>query len=103
MAHLKRSIIEVKANENCLAYALLVAIAKIRNNPNYKSYRQGYKIRPAVQALLEETVIELRDGGGLYLNSLDSRNTLQNIGSLCIRSYVAKTLCLMDRSRQLRK
>jgi hypothetical protein len=31
MAHLKRSRIEVKATENCLAHALVIAIAKIKN------------------------------------------------------------------------
>jgi hypothetical protein len=29
MAHLKRSIIEVKAETNCLAHALIIAVARI--------------------------------------------------------------------------
>jgi hypothetical protein len=33
MAHLKRSIIEVKAEQNCLAHALVIAIAKLNNDP----------------------------------------------------------------------
>ena len=37
MAHLKRSIIEVKAEKNCLAYALIIAIAKVTNDPDYKA------------------------------------------------------------------
>jgi hypothetical protein len=65
MAHLKRSIIEVKASENCLAHALVIAIARIKNDPNYKSYRRGMKIFPAVNALIRETGIELRDCGGI--------------------------------------
>ena len=36
MAHLKKSIIEVKTEKNCLAHALIIAIAKITNDPNYK-------------------------------------------------------------------
>jgi hypothetical protein len=36
MAHLKRSIIEDKAEENCLAHALVIAIAKLTNDPSYK-------------------------------------------------------------------
>ena len=28
MAHLKRSVVEVKASENCLAHAIIIAIAK---------------------------------------------------------------------------
>jgi hypothetical protein len=34
MAHLKKSIVEVKAKENCIAHALVIAIAKLTNNPN---------------------------------------------------------------------
>jgi hypothetical protein len=48
MAHLKKSIVEVKSEENCLAHALVIAIAKITNDSNYKAYRQGRIIRPVV-------------------------------------------------------
>jgi hypothetical protein len=37
MAHLKRSISEVKAETNCLAHALIIAIARVTNDPNYNS------------------------------------------------------------------
>jgi len=47
MAHLKRSIIDVKA-DNCLAQALIIAIARMNKDPNYQSYRKGNKIRPVV-------------------------------------------------------
>jgi len=36
MAHLKRSMVEVNAEENCLAHALLIALGKVTNGPNYK-------------------------------------------------------------------
>jgi hypothetical protein len=39
MAHLKKSIIEVKAEQNCLAYALIIAIARLNDDPNYTAYR----------------------------------------------------------------
>jgi len=65
MAHLKSSIVEVKAEENCLAHALLIAIARGDNDANYKAYRQGRKVRPVVQALLKETGIGLNSGGGI--------------------------------------
>jgi hypothetical protein len=65
MAHLKRSIIEVKAETNCLAHALVIAIAKITNDPNYNSYRKGDKIHQVVDNLLETTGINLENGGGL--------------------------------------
>jgi hypothetical protein len=65
MVHLKRSTVEVKAENNCLAHALIIAIARVTNDPNYKAYRQGRKIRPLVDRLLETTGIDLKDGGGI--------------------------------------
>jgi hypothetical protein len=37
MAHMKRSIIEVKAETNCPAHSLIIAIAKITKDTNYAS------------------------------------------------------------------
>jgi hypothetical protein len=51
MIHLKRSIVEVKT-ENCLAHALVIAIARVTNDPDYKAYRHGWKILPKVRELL---------------------------------------------------
>jgi hypothetical protein len=65
MAHLKRSIIEFKTEENCLSHALIISIARLTNDPNYKANRQGNKIRPAVDHLLETTGINLANGGGI--------------------------------------
>jgi len=52
MAHLKRSIVEVKAEENCLAHAPIITIARVDNDPNYKAYRQGRKVRPLASSRL---------------------------------------------------
>ena len=41
MAHPKRIIVEVKAEESCLAHVLIIAIAIVDNEANYKAYRQG--------------------------------------------------------------
>jgi hypothetical protein len=58
--------VNVKAEKNCLVHALVIAIAKIINDPNYKSYRDGRKIGPVVQRLLQTTGINLdRVGGGI--------------------------------------
>ena len=43
MAHLERNIIEVKAENNCLAHALIIALTRMNKYPNYQSYRKGYK------------------------------------------------------------
>jgi len=65
MAHLKTSIVEVEAEENCLAHALVISIAKVENDPNYKAYRKGRKIRQVVQTLLETTGIDLSNVAGI--------------------------------------
>jgi hypothetical protein len=64
MAHLETRIIEVKAEQNCLAYSLIIAIARLNNDPNYESYRQGHKLIPEVDNLLQTTGIDLTNGGG---------------------------------------
>jgi hypothetical protein len=46
MAQLKRSILEAKAEENCLAHALVIAIAKLTKDPDYPAYRKERKILP---------------------------------------------------------
>jgi hypothetical protein len=65
MAHLKISFVEVKATENCFSHALTIAIAKVDNNPNYTSYRDGRNILPIVPKLFVKTGIDL-SGGGEY-------------------------------------
>ena len=53
MAHLKRSIVEMNA-ENCLAHAMVIAVARVTNDPNYIAYRMGRKkIFPKVCELLQ--------------------------------------------------
>jgi hypothetical protein len=39
MVHLKRSIVEVKAEENWLIHALIISIAKLTNDPDSKAFR----------------------------------------------------------------
>jgi len=64
-AHVKKSIIKVKSDTDCLAHALIIDIARLENDSDYKSYRDGYKIRPVVQSLLETTGIDPQNGGGI--------------------------------------
>lgn len=67
MAHLKWSIIEVNVETKSLAHALIIAVAKITNDPNYNAYRHGWKIRPVVHMLLEKTGIEMEEcGAGIH-------------------------------------
>ena len=65
MSHIKRSIVTVKSRNNCLAHALVIAIAKLENDPNYTAYTKGWKIKTKVNELLTTTKINLSNGGGL--------------------------------------
>ena len=65
MAHVKHSIINVKAKTNCLVHALNIPIARLTKDPNYKAYWQGRTIIPEVQHLLQTTGINLDNGGGI--------------------------------------
>jgi len=65
MAHLKQSIVEVQAEENYLAHALIIAIARLEKDPNHNSYRRGCRIRPVVQNLSKTTGIDLSNGAGI--------------------------------------
>jgi hypothetical protein len=62
LAHLKRSIIEVKARTNRLVHALIIAIDRITKDPNYTAYRKGRKIHPIIDNLLATTGINLANG-----------------------------------------
>ena len=55
----------MKAAKNCLAHALIVAIVKVENDPEYVAYRRSSKIRPVVQKLLAETGIDFSGGEGI--------------------------------------
>jgi hypothetical protein len=65
-AHLKRSIIKVKAETKCLAHALIIAIARLTKDPNYISLRKGCKILSEVQRLWQTTGIDLQNGVGVH-------------------------------------
>ena len=40
LSHVKTSIVTVKSRRNCLAHALIIAVAKLENDPTYTSYRK---------------------------------------------------------------
>jgi hypothetical protein len=55
----KTSIVRVKSEVNCLAHALVIAMAKLNGDPNYPSYRDGHSIDEPVDELLKAS------GGGI--------------------------------------
>jgi hypothetical protein len=68
MVHLKSSIVTVKAETNCLAHALIIAIARV-DDPNHNTYRKGRKIRAEIDGLLQATGVDLSSGGVPELES----------------------------------
>ena len=77
MAYVKHSIINVKAETNCLAHALILAIARLTKDPNYDSDRKGCKIRPEVHHFLQTTgsICKMSEGS---TKSNNSKTTIQS-------------------------
>ena len=65
MVQLKWSNVEVGAEATCKAHALIIATARLNKDPNYTSYRKGYKIRPVFNRLIVTTGIYLKNGAGI--------------------------------------
>jgi len=65
MTHLKKSIVEVKTEENCLAQAPLIAISRVNNVPKNNSFCRGFRLRHLVKNLLETTGFDLTNGAGI--------------------------------------
>jgi len=55
----------LKAAFLCLAHALIIAMARVNGDPNYKSYRNGYGLHKPVEELLKASGVDLCNGGGL--------------------------------------
>jgi G:T-mismatch repair DNA endonuclease (very short patch repair protein) len=65
LSHLKTSVVEVKSRDKCLAHAIVIAIAHVTQDPNYTSYRRGWKIKPKVDDLIAASGVNLSNGGGI--------------------------------------
>ena len=92
MAHLKKSIIEVKTETNSLTHALIIAITKLNNDPDYKAYSKGRKIYSKFNRLLATTGISLDNGRGI--TELESfQDTFSNISSSFIPGYIVTKVC----------
>ena len=64
LSAIKKSVVFVKAALNCLAYALINAMARINGDPKHKTYRDGYSLKKPVEGLLKASRINLSNGGG---------------------------------------
>ena len=64
MSAIKKSIVCVKATVICLAYALLIAMARLNGDSKYQSYRHGYGLKKPVDFLVKASGVYLSNGGG---------------------------------------
>jgi len=63
MIAIKKIIVTVKTALNCLAYALIIAMAHINGDPKYQSYRDGKGLKIPVEDLLKASGVDLSNGG----------------------------------------
>jgi hypothetical protein len=66
LSHEKRSIVRVKSKKNCLASAIVIAMASLAGDSKYNQLRKGYKpLKARVAKLLRESGVNLENGGGI--------------------------------------
>ena len=106
MSTIKKRIVSVKAGINCLAYGLIIAIARLNGDPKYQSHRDGKCLKKPVDDLLKASVVDLSNGGGFrdlqqFLEHLSDYNIIVFDGLNPDRimfsgnSSSAKKLCLL--------
>jgi len=78
LAYLKKCIVNGNSEYYCLAHELNIAIGRITNDPDYKSYRDRRKLGLAVQQLIVSTGINLGHGW-VSENPHNFRNISKNI------------------------
>ena len=61
----KRSIVVVKAALLCLAHVLIIAMARVNDDPKYKSYKNGSGLKERVEEFLMASGADLSNGGCL--------------------------------------
>jgi hypothetical protein len=62
---LKKCIVVVKAAVLCLTHAIIIAIARVNNDPKYASYRHGYDLKKHVEDPLKPYGVDLSNGWGI--------------------------------------
>jgi hypothetical protein len=64
LSALKNSVVTVKAALLCLAHVLIIAMARVNNDPKYKLYKDGKSLKQHVEDHLKASVVDLSNGGG---------------------------------------
>jgi hypothetical protein len=95
LSAIKRSIVVVKAAFFWLAYALIIAMARMNNDPKYKLYRNGYGLKEPVEERLKASGVDLFNGGGLK-NFNSFNNTFRITKILCLMVCTLIRLCFVE-------
>ena len=66
MSGIKKCIVAVKAAINCLAYALIIDMARLNGDPKYPSYSDGKVVKKPVEGLLKASGVDLSNGRGFH-------------------------------------
>ena len=64
LSAIKKSIVTVQATVNCLAYALIIAMARVNGDPKYQLYRHSKSFKKPVEDLLKASGVDVPNGGG---------------------------------------
>jgi len=83
LSAIKKSIVTVKAAFLCLAHALIIAMAKVNGDSNFKLYSNGRCLKERVEELLKASGVDLSNGGGLK-NFNSFRSTFRITKLLCL-------------------
>jgi len=62
---IKKIIVTVKADLNCLAYALLIAVARVNGDSKYQLYGHIKGLKKPVEDLLKASGVDLSNGGDI--------------------------------------
>jgi hypothetical protein len=62
---IKENIVTVKSGIHCLAYALVIAMARVNGDPKYQTCRHGRCLKKPVEDFLKVSGVDLSNGGGL--------------------------------------
>jgi hypothetical protein len=65
LSAIKKIFVVLKAAFLCMAQKLIIAMDRVNGDPKNKSYRNGRCLQKPVEYLLEDSVVDLSNGGGL--------------------------------------
>jgi len=94
MNAIQKSIVTVKALLNCLAYALIIAMARVNSEQKYQTYRDGKGLK-TVEDLLKSSGLDLSNGGSIKIFG-NFKITIRYTKLLCLKVLLPIGTCLAE-------